>query len=206
MRSAARRRRSWPRGATTRWRSSATRTACTRTCRRTWTTLPNRRNCCRIKSLTRATGASRRAPRRSATTIDWLQERHDWPGLSAIGKVVAERRLSDGTESVDTRYYLLSAEFSAERFGRVVRAHWAIENADAPHRTPALGARHDAGRGPGAQPQGQRRRLPRGRPPAGSEHRPDASRQAFRPPQAPPRPAQRRLQARTAPRVVRKHE
>lgn len=29
--------------------------------------------------------------------------RHDWPGLSAIGKVVAERRLGDGAESVDTR-------------------------------------------------------------------------------------------------------
>lgn len=29
--------------------------------------------------------------------------RHDWPCLSAIGKVVAERCLGDGAESVDTR-------------------------------------------------------------------------------------------------------
>ena len=75
-----------------------------------------------------------RVETRTATVchdVGWLLERHDWPGLSAIGKVVAERRLGDGSESVDTRYYLLSAKLSAERFGRTVRSHWAIENADA---------------------------------------------------------------------------
>ena len=45
--------------------------------------------------------------------------------------MVAERRLADGTESVDARYYLLSAQPDAERFGQIARAHWAIENADA---------------------------------------------------------------------------
>ena len=72
-----------------------------------------------------------RVERRTATVchdVGWLQERHDWPGLSAIGKVVAERHLADGSESIDTRYYLLSAELPAERFGAVVRSHWAIEN------------------------------------------------------------------------------
>ena len=72
-----------------------------------------------------------RVEKRTATVchdVDWLQERHDWPGLSAFGKVVAERRLADGSESIDTRYHLLSAKPSAERFGRTVRSHWAIEN------------------------------------------------------------------------------
>ena len=72
-----------------------------------------------------------RVERRTATVchdVGWLLERHDWPGLSAIGKVVAERRLADGAESVDTRYCLLSAKLPAERFGHVVRSHWAIEN------------------------------------------------------------------------------
>ncbi len=72
-----------------------------------------------------------RHERRTATVcqdVDCLQERHDWPGLSAIGKVVAERHLADGAESIDTRCHLLSAKLSAERFGRVVRSHWAIEN------------------------------------------------------------------------------
>ena len=77
---------------------------------------------------------SGRVERRTATVchdVDWLQESHEWPGLSAIGKVVAERHLHDGGESIDTRYYLLSAKPSAERFGHTVRSHWAIENADA---------------------------------------------------------------------------
>ena len=72
-----------------------------------------------------------RVERRTATIchdVDWLLERRDWPGLSAIGKVVAERHLANGTSSVDTRYCLLSAKLSAERFGRTVRSHWAVEN------------------------------------------------------------------------------
>ena len=36
-------------------------------------------------------------------------------GLSAIGKVVGERRLADGSESADNRYFLLSGKPSAER-------------------------------------------------------------------------------------------
>ncbi len=72
-----------------------------------------------------------RVEKRTATVchdIGWLLERHDWPGLSAVGKVVAERRLADGTESVDARYCLLSAQPDAEHFGQIVRSHWAIEN------------------------------------------------------------------------------
>ncbi len=42
--------------------------------------------------------------------------------------VVGERRLADGTESVDARYHPLSAQPDAERFGRIVRSHSAIEN------------------------------------------------------------------------------
>lgn len=62
-----------------------------------------------------------------STDIAWLQERHAWPGLTAIGKVVRTREV--GTEtSTETAYYLLSAALSAERFGEVARAHWGVEN------------------------------------------------------------------------------
>ena len=47
--------------------------------------------------------------------VAWLQERHAWPGLEAIGKVVA-RREGGGKSTLKTRYYLLSATFSPERF------------------------------------------------------------------------------------------
>ena len=55
-------------------------------------------------------------------------ERHRWPGLAAVGKVVAERCPKNRKASVETRYYMTSAPLSAERFARAVRSHWAIEN------------------------------------------------------------------------------
>ena len=57
----------------------------------------------------------------------WLQEYHDWPGLTAIGKVEATRESPERT-TVETRYYIMSAPLSPERFQHAVRAHWAIEN------------------------------------------------------------------------------
>ena len=64
------------------------------------------------------------------TDIGWLQEQHAWPGLAAIGQVVHNREI--GTKvTTETAYYLLSTVLSAERFGQVVRAHWAIENGQA---------------------------------------------------------------------------
>ena len=59
--------------------------------------------------------------------IAWVQERHAWPGLQAIGWVQAERRI--GTErSVEDRYYLLSRPLTAAAFGDAARSHWGIEN------------------------------------------------------------------------------
>ena len=61
------------------------------------------------------------------TDIGWLQERHAWPGLAAIGQIVRIREV--GTKvTTETAYYLLSTALSAERFGEVARAHWGIEN------------------------------------------------------------------------------
>ena len=109
-----------------------------------------------------------------------LLERHDWPGLSAIGKVVGERRLADGSESADSRYFLLSGKPSTERFARIVRSYWAIE------KTRRATAR-------------QRCRLPRRIRQLAlniARMRPD---KAVRPAQVRPRPAQRRRPARHDP-------
>jgi predicted transposase YbfD/YdcC len=59
--------------------------------------------------------------------IDWLQKDHQWPGLTAIGKVVRIRETLAGS-TTETAYYLLSAGLSAERLNQVVRSHWGIEN------------------------------------------------------------------------------
>ena len=62
-----------------------------------------------------------------STAIDWLQKQHQWPGLTAIGKVERVRETPDKT-TTETAYYLLSAALSAERFNQIVRQHWEVEN------------------------------------------------------------------------------
>ena len=62
-----------------------------------------------------------------STDISWLQADHRWSGLTAVGKVVRVRETADKT-TTETAYYLLSTAMAAERFGEVVRSHWAVEN------------------------------------------------------------------------------
>ena len=59
--------------------------------------------------------------------VAWLQERHQWPGLAAVGKITASRQ-QGGHTSVENRYYLLSQAFTPERFNHIVREHRGIEN------------------------------------------------------------------------------
>ena len=74
-----------------------------------------------------------RIERRRAFVIDdaavlaWLQERHAWPGLQAIGLVRAERRIGP-ERTIEDRYYLLTRPLAAPTFGEAVRSHWGIEN------------------------------------------------------------------------------
>ena len=56
-----------------------------------------------------------------------MQEDHNWPGLTAIGKVVRLRETATQT-TTETAYYLLSTALSGERFNEVVRSHWGVEN------------------------------------------------------------------------------
>jgi predicted transposase YbfD/YdcC len=59
--------------------------------------------------------------------LTYLDQAGKWKGLTAIGMVVAERRI--GLEvSTETRYYLLSFGRDVSRFAASVRSHWGIEN------------------------------------------------------------------------------
>ena len=42
-----------------------------------------------------------------SSDVAWLQERHQWPGLAAVGRITAKRHQGERT-SVESRYYLLS--------------------------------------------------------------------------------------------------
>ena len=59
--------------------------------------------------------------------VEWLQERHDWPGLKAVVMVESSREISGKIEQ-ETRFYITSLVMVAALLGPVVRSHWAIEN------------------------------------------------------------------------------
>ena len=83
-----------------------------------------------VAQATQVSKGHGRIETRTASVSDdvaWLQEWHDWPGLQAVGKVMAVRR-KDGDTSEETRYYLLSQAFPPERFNDIARGHWGIEN------------------------------------------------------------------------------
>jgi predicted transposase YbfD/YdcC len=59
--------------------------------------------------------------------VDWLQQRHQWPGLKGLIIVEAKRDIGARTEK-ETRFYLTSSTLSADKLGSAVRDHWAVEN------------------------------------------------------------------------------
>jgi predicted transposase YbfD/YdcC len=59
--------------------------------------------------------------------VDWLQKRHNWPGLKAVVMVESTREIQGKIEQ-ETRFYLTSLVVVAALLGPVIRSHWAIEN------------------------------------------------------------------------------
>ena len=61
-----------------------------------------------------------------SSQIAWLEQKPEWKGLAAVGRVESTRIIG-GKTSVESRYYLCS--FSGlEQFAQAVRQHWLIEN------------------------------------------------------------------------------
>ena len=59
--------------------------------------------------------------------LEWLYDRKYWPSLKSIGMVQSTRIIGD-RETIETRFFLISFEKDAKRFGRSVRSHWEIES------------------------------------------------------------------------------
>jgi predicted transposase YbfD/YdcC len=75
-----------------------------------------------------ATRHGRLEHRRAIVVADTrLAKAHEFPGLRAVARVDAVRRLN-GKEETLVRYFLLSCRLSATRLLDVVRTHWSIEN------------------------------------------------------------------------------
>jgi predicted transposase YbfD/YdcC len=52
----------------------------------------------------------------------------EWPWIKAIGYSLRITQHSDGSETDETRYYILSRYLSGKRFSEAVRGHWGIES------------------------------------------------------------------------------
>jgi predicted transposase YbfD/YdcC len=59
--------------------------------------------------------------------VDWLQQRHGWPGLKRIVIVEATRETADKIEQ-ETRIYVTSLALLANLLGPILHSHWAVEN------------------------------------------------------------------------------
>lgn len=65
--------------------------------------------------------------------VGWLQEQHQhWSGLHSLIMIESTREIigrnSTGIASVEQRYYISSLPAKAALLGKIVRAHWGIEN------------------------------------------------------------------------------
>jgi len=59
--------------------------------------------------------------------LSGINERSKWSGLNCIGMAENETH-KNGKITIDRRYYILSIDSDAKRFGHAVRNHWGIEN------------------------------------------------------------------------------
>jgi predicted transposase YbfD/YdcC len=59
--------------------------------------------------------------------VEWLQKRHNWPGLKAVVMVESTREIAGKIEQ-ETRFYITSLVMLASLLGPLIRSHWTIEN------------------------------------------------------------------------------
>lgn len=59
--------------------------------------------------------------------VEWLRQRHKWPGLNGVVIVESARQI-DGAITSETRIYITSLRLPAHLMGPIVRDHWSIEN------------------------------------------------------------------------------
>jgi predicted transposase YbfD/YdcC len=86
-----------------------------------------RSRCDYYESLER--GHGRVEVRRCLATddVNWLKERHDWPGLQSVILLEASRTIN-GNTTTECRYYLSSLPMDASQAAKAIRLHWQVEN------------------------------------------------------------------------------
>jgi predicted transposase YbfD/YdcC len=83
----------------------------------------------RRQAVTEEVGHGRKETRKATVvSAKALAEYHDFPGLTAFGRIEATRE-TEGKTTSETRFFALSWMPSPETLLTTVRDHWAIENA-----------------------------------------------------------------------------
>jgi predicted transposase YbfD/YdcC len=59
--------------------------------------------------------------------VEWLKERHEWPGLKSLVVVESTREVG-GKIDREMRLYITSLVLLAHQIGPMIRSHWMIEN------------------------------------------------------------------------------
>jgi predicted transposase YbfD/YdcC len=59
--------------------------------------------------------------------VDWLRQRHDWPGLTALAMLESVREIAGKVER-ERRFYITSSTLPAACLAPAIRDHWSIEN------------------------------------------------------------------------------
>ena len=61
------------------------------------------------------------------TDIEWLRQRHDWPGLASI--VMVEYSAEEGGKTRrEVRFHISSLRVEAKKMATYIRDHWGVEN------------------------------------------------------------------------------
>lgn len=63
--------------------------------------------------------------------LEWLKGRHDWPGLKRFVMVESIREIKGADPAKierETRFYVTSLDWCANKIAPIIRGHWAIEN------------------------------------------------------------------------------
>jgi predicted transposase YbfD/YdcC len=84
----------------------------------------------RVTQDTTADGDHGRVETRTVTVVhdvDWLRERHAWPGLKSVVMVESTRE-ANGDVGTETRFHVTPLTLAAALLGPLLRGYWSIEN------------------------------------------------------------------------------
>jgi predicted transposase YbfD/YdcC len=61
--------------------------------------------------------------------LDFLDDRHQWPGLKTVVRLTSERTIKQtGKQTSETSYYITSLAPDPQAICQAIRSHWAVEN------------------------------------------------------------------------------